>query len=133
MVNAQTVVRMTTLAALLMGMLALATHYAVQGEATGEPGPDMSVVQNHSPVQLGDDEGRLEASNSTPDSVLVACKRDPGQPRVYSKGRRGVGTHIYSVSDGTVGDGCERNNTDHRLWQHWLEQGNLQSQVSNHR
>lgn len=94
--------------------------------------PDMSVVQSHSPVNIGDDEGRLEASRNTPDSVLVACKRDPGQPRVYSKGRRAVGTHIYSVSDDNVGGGCNRNNTGQRLNQHWLEQGSLQSQVSNH-
>lgn len=94
--------------------------------------PDMSKTQHNSPVQLGDDVGRLEASRRIPDSVLVACKRDPGQPTVYSRGRRNVGSHIFSVSDRSADGHCERNFTGRRLKQHWLEQGRLQSTVSNH-
>lgn len=124
--------RIAVLATLLLAGFAVLAFYAVAQAQQAQQAPSMERVTNHSPVNLGDDEGRLEASNSTPDSVLVACKRDPGQPRVYSRGRRAVGTHIYSVSDDRVGDGCNKNNTGTRLNQHWLDQGSLQSQVSNH-
>lgn len=128
-------VRVAALAAVLVAALALLAVIAIaapESPPNGQEAPSMARVQNHSPVQIGDDEGRLEASANTPDSVLVACKRDPGQPTVYSKGRKFVGSHIYSVADGRVGDGCNKNNTGQRLNQHWLTQGNLQSQVSNH-
>lgn len=98
----------------------------------GQAEPDMSVVQGHSPVNIGDDEGRLEASRSTPDSILVACLRDPNQPAVHSRGRKFVGSHVFEAIDRTLGGGCERTNTHEKLNQHWLTQGGLQSQVSNH-
>lgn len=106
--------------ALLAAYVPVVVHNGAQGSEHG------------SPVQLGRDVGRLEDSRHVASSVLVACKHDQMQPTVYSRGRRAVGTHIYSVADRSVGGGCERNFTGRRLWQHWLDQGPLRSTVSNH-
>lgn len=118
------------LAALAAILLILA--YSASQAAPGRQEPDVSVVEQGSPVQIGDDEGRLEASRKRPSSILVACLRDPGQPPVHSQGRRSVGSHVFDVVDRDLHDGCERLNTHTRLRQHWLIQGSLQSQVSNH-
>lgn len=100
----------------------VALHNAAQAKLDG----------HGSPVQLGRDVGRLEASRNVPSSVLVACKHDQMQPTVYSKGRRAVHTPNFSVADRSVGGGCEYNHTGVHLRQHWLDQGPLRSRVSNH-
>lgn len=115
-----------------VAIIFFAVNYGTPEGVPGQQGPDMSVVRHGSPVQIGDDEGRLEASRKRPSSILVACLRDPGQPPVHSQGRRSVGSHIFDVVDRDLHDGCERLNTHTRLRQHWLIQGSLQSRVSNH-
>lgn len=120
--------RIALLAAVLLAAFVFLAYYTIERYSSGLP----SMEQHNSPVNIGADEGRLENSANVGDSVLVACKRDAFGSTIYSKGRRAVGTHIYSVSDSSDNGRCNRNATGTRLNQHWLTEGSLMSQVSNH-